>query len=271
MGVPIYQVNAFTHEPFHGNPAAVCVLHDPQPEAWMQAVAKEMNLSETAFISPMEEGWQLRWFTPSTEVPLCGHATMASAFVLRETGRCVQKSPIRFHTRWSGTLIANQSEGNIELELPAISIEQWPPPDELIAALELSVVPDFVGITPIRGNNDRDYLIVLHSEDDVRACHPNFDKLSKINAGIILSARSESGECDFISRYFVPFIGIDEDPVTGVAHCSLVPYWSQRLRKSQVIGYQASTRGGFVYGRREDDRVFLSGKCCMIWRGELIV
>ena len=270
----IYQVDAFAEEAFRGNPAGVCWLDAPRPDAWMQAVAAEMNVAETAFLARAADGFDLRWFTPTTEVPLCGHATLASAHILWETGVLAPEETARFHTR-SGVLRARHRGGRVEIDLPAIPTEPLTAPEPVLRAL--GVVPVEAFRTPERGLGDHDYLLVLASEDAVRGVRPDFGVLRReVPPAVIVTARAtagagaSAGDCDFVSRYFAAAWGIDEDPVTGVAHCSLVPFWSRRLGKSELVGYQASARGGVVHGRLEGDRVFLSGGAVTVLRGALL-
>jgi PhzF family phenazine biosynthesis protein len=261
MPIAITQVDAFTGRPFAGNPAAVCILRDVPSEEWMQSVAREMNLSETAFLQPREDGFNLRWFTPAVEVDLCGHATLASAHVLWETGVVDAATPARFHTR-SGLLIARRNGGEIELDFPATRPEVATPPDGLSEAL---------GATPVAVARSRfDYLAELESEDIVRKLQPDFRALRKLPVrGVMVTARGE-GQYDFVSRFFAPAAGVDEDPVTGSAHCCLGPYWQERLRRDEFMAYQASARGGEVRVKVAGDRVLLSGKAVTVLRGELV-
>ncbi len=264
----IYQVDAFAEEAFRGNPAGVCWLDEPRPDAWMQAVAAEMNVAETAFLARAADGFDLRWFTPTTEVPLCGHATLASAHILWETGVLGPEEIARFHTR-SGVLRAHRRGGRVEIDLPAIPTAPVTAPEPVVRALGVAPVEAFR--TPERGLGDHDYLLVLASEDAVRAVRPDFGVLRReVPPAVIVTARAAAGEHDIVSRYFAASWGIDEDPVTGVAHCSLVPFWSRRLGKSEIVGYQASARGGVVHGRLEGDRVFLSGGAVTILRGAIL-
>lgn len=234
----------------------------------MQQVAAEMNLSETAFVRQMPDGFNLRWFTPKAEVPLCGHATLAAAHVLWELGLLKPEQEARFHTR-SKLLIARRVNSRIEIELPAITIIESILPGALVRAL--GVKPRFGGKTPERDLDDMDYFIELESERAVCDVRPNFDILrTQVQAAIIITARAESSSYDFVSRYFAPWWGIDEDPVTGVSHCSLVPYWCGILDKTELVGFQASPRGGFVHGRWEGGRVFLSGEAVTIFQGTLL-
>ena len=260
---PIVQVDAFTDRPFSGNPAGVCLLSEERDAEWMQATAAEMNLSETAFVQPSESGsgFDLRWFTPRVEVDLCGHATLASAHVLFETGVLPSDAVARFHTR-SGLLTAIRSGALIELDFPALAPEPQTPPPELIEALRVRPVA--------AGRNRMDWLIELESEAEVRRATPDFVALAAAPArGVIITSRS-SGEFDFVSRFFAPAVGVPEDPVTGSAHCALAPWWQERLGRQQMTGYQASARGGTVHVRVEDGRVMLSGAAVTVLRGELL-
>jgi len=263
----LFHVDAFASRPFEGNPAAVCLLDGERPDEWMQGVAAEMNLSETAFVLPHSNGFSLRWFTPEAEVPLCGHATLASAHVLWETATLSQDETVTFKTR-SGPLTARRLGGPIDMVLPAVPVTQSSAPPGAVEAL--GVTPTWVGRTPDRGMGDVDLLLVLESEDAVRRATPDFGRLRGIPAGFIVTARAAAAPFDFISRYFAPFVGIDEDPVTGAAHCALVPYWSARLGTSEMTAFQASARGGVVRGRLDGDRVHLSGEAVTVLRGELL-
>jgi PhzF family phenazine biosynthesis protein len=263
MKQSIVQVDAFTVEPFHGNPAAVCVLTQPQSEQWMQSVAQEMNLSETAFLTSQADGYQLRWFTPTTEVPLCGHATLASAHVLWTEGYLNKEQTARFHTL-SGLLTASWQDNWIELNFPVNHSEITTTPPELEQALGVSIKTTLI--------NSLGYLVELESADLVKNLQPNFallKTLSPANAIVTSLAQSDS-EYDFISRFFAPGLGIDEDPVTGAAHCCLAPFWRKCLQKDQFVAYQASSRGGVVKVRYAgDERVYLSGQAVTVMRGEL--
>ncbi|MBS1809075.1 MAG: PhzF family phenazine biosynthesis protein [Acidobacteria bacterium] len=270
MPMTLLQIDAFTDVPFKGNPAAVCLLEEPRDAEWMQAVAAEMNLSETAFVVRREDGFGLRWFTPTTEVPLCGHATLASAHALWETGKLKQDETARFHTL-SGLLTAQRNGARIEMNLPAIPIEETIIAQGILEAVGLQ--PRFVGRTADRNGEAKEvnYLFELDTEDAVRNARPNFEQLKKeTDAGIIITARAQTTDCDFVSRYFVPAFGINEDPVTGAAHCSLAPYWSGRLTKTEMTGYQASARGGFVYARLLQNRVVLAGEAVTVLQGILM-
>ena len=261
MGVEIYQVDAFTDLPFKGNPAAVCLLHEPGDETWMQNVAQEMNLSETAFLHRQEDGFNLRWFTPAVEVELCGHATLASAHVLYETGLLDEQEQARFHTL-SGLLTATRSDEMIELNFPARPEEPVSAPPGLIEAL--SITPRYIGKTKY------DYLLEVDSEEAVRNLRPDFAMLKAFSIrGIMVTSVATIEGFDFVSRFFAPGAGIDEDPVTGSAHCCLGPFRSKRLGKDEFVAYQASARGGIVRVRVESERVILGGHAVTVLRGKL--
>ncbi|HEX7049899.1 MAG TPA: PhzF family phenazine biosynthesis protein [Longimicrobiales bacterium] len=261
MALRILQVDAFTDRPFRGNPAAVCVLPEPREPAWMQDVAREMNLSETAFLVPEDDGFRLRWFTPAVEVDLCGHATLASAHVLWEDGLLAPEATARFHTR-SGLLTAVRSGDRIVLDFPAKPEEATTAPEGLAHAL---------GITPAYvGRNKFDLLVELPSEAAVRELAPDFARLRTIDArGVIVTARAATRDYDFVSRFFAPRVGVDEDPVTGSAHCCLGPFWQKRLGRTEFTAYQASPRGGTVHVEVRGDRVRLGGQAVTVLRGEL--
>ena len=260
---PIVQIDAFADQPFAGNPAAVCVLDGPASESWMQSVATEMNLSETAFLHREGEDWRLRWFTPAAEVALCGHATLASAHHLWEDGHLPTDREARFHTA-SGLLTARRSDDTIEMDFPAKPAEDAAAPDGLAEAL--GAEPRYVG------RSQFDLLILLESESAVRALEPDMAGLKAIDArGVIVTAQADAGRSyDFVSRFFGPAVGVDEDPVTGSAHCVLAPYWTARLGRDTLTGYQASRRGGMVGVRLAGDRVVLSGRAVTVMRGHLL-
>jgi PhzF family phenazine biosynthesis protein len=263
MNLKLYQVDAFTDQPFRGNPAAVCILPEPGEEDWMQQVASEMNLSETAFLVQQEDGFGLRWFTPAVEVSLCGHATLASAHILYETGLITEAEEARFHTA-SGLLTANKLGEEIELNFPATPPEEISEPPGLMEAL--GVTSNFVGKSRF------DYLVRVGSEAEVKGATPDFIKLNELGVrGVMLTSLCESGEFDFISRFFAPGAGIDEDPVTGSAHCCLGPYWGEVLGKDELMAFQASARGGVIRVRVGPERVYLGGKAVTVMRGELLV
>lgn len=261
MPIPITQVDAFTAVPFAGNPAAVCILDAPRDAAWMQNVAREMNLSETAFLDPRPDGYNLRWFTPAVEVALCGHATLASAHVLWEDRRLPAGTQARFLTH-SGWLSAQECGDWIEMDLPAKREQPVEAPPQLAAALGVS--PRYVG------RNAFDYIVEVESEEIVRSLQPDFTALRRLAVrGIIVTSRGASPEYDFVSRFFAPGSGIDEDPVTGSAHTCLGPFWSARLGKTEFVAYQASPRGGVVRVRVAGDRVHLGGQAVTVLRGQL--
>ncbi len=263
MGNPICVVDAFTEQRFSGNPAAVCFPDGPREAAWMQAVAREMNLAETAFVTPRAAGFDLRWFTPTVEVDLCGHATLASAHALWESGRLAAGAPARFQTR-SGDLTARAVGPWIEMDFPSIATQPGVPPPDLLAALG-------VGPQAVRwsGTNSLGYLVELEEEAAVRALRPNPQALRRLPVVLACVTASGRGPHDFVSRLFAPAIGIDEDPVTGGSHCFLGPYWAAKLGKHEVLGYQASARGGHVRVRPQGERVLLGGHAVTVWRGEL--
>lgn len=261
MGQPIIQVDAFTAEPFGGNPAAVCILDATTSDDWMQAVAMEMNLSETAFLHPQDNGYALRWFTPESEVELCGHATLASAHVLYTDGHVPADQPVSFFTK-SGELMAALDEDWIGMNFPALPISMTTAPDGSLEAL--GVQPMFVGKTEF------DLFIEVASPEIVRSLDPDIAALKKLPVrGVCVTAR-ENGEFDFISRFFAPAVGINEDSVTGSAHCALCPYWSQKLSMNEFTAYQASRRGGVVRLHMMGDRVVLAGQAVTTLRGELM-
>jgi PhzF family phenazine biosynthesis protein len=262
MAQTIFQVDAFTDKPFAGNPAGVCILPEPRDEGWMQNVAREMNLSETAFLLKEQDGFNLRWFTPAVEVDLCGHATLASAHILWEAGYLKPEEQARFNTR-SGLLTAERQGDWIEMNFPATPEEPAEAPAGLIEAL--GVPAAYVG------KNRFDYLVEVDSEEVVRNMQPDFTLLLKVSArGIMVTSIPSTQDYDFVSRFFAPQVGINEDPVTGSAHCCLGPYWSKRLEKNEFVAYQASPRGGIIRVRVDGDRVYLGGQAVTVLRGELI-
>jgi PhzF family phenazine biosynthesis protein len=262
MGLVIHQVDAFTAKPFGGNPAAVCVLSEWPADEWLQLVAREMNLSETAYLVPEGDGHRLRWFTPAVEVKLCGHATLASAHVLWETGRLRPEEPARFHTR-SGLLTAARKGDGIEMDFPACPAEVCEPPADLADAVQAT----FRWV----GRNGMDYLVELGSEDEVRGLQPDFTRLVRLPVrGLIVTSRATTPGYDFVSRFFAPAAGVPEDPVTGSAHCCLGPFWRARLGKEDLVAYQASVRGGVVRVGCRGERVLLGGQAVTVLRGELL-
>jgi PhzF family phenazine biosynthesis protein len=262
MGQPFVVVDAFTDRPFAGNPAAVCVLEGPADDAWMKNVAREMNLSETAFLHPEGDGYRLRWLTPTIEVKLCGHATLASAHVLWESGRVPAEATIRFHSL-SGVLTASRRDGLITLDFPGKAVEACPPPANLAAAL--GAEPRWVG------RNDMDFLVELASADAVRRLRPDRSALAALPVrGVMVTAASDEPRYDFISRFFAPGAGVDEDPVTGSSHTALGPFWAARLGKSELAAYQASARGGWMRVTVAGARVLLAGRAVTVSRGEIL-
>jgi PhzF family phenazine biosynthesis protein len=262
MSQTIIQVDAFTDTPFSGNPAAVCVLPEALEDHWMQHVAREMNLAETAFLVKQDNGYSLRWFTPAVEVDLCGHATLASAHVLWEAGHLPTGQQARFHTK-SGLLTADQRGAWIEMDFPATPAQEVAAPPELARAL---------GAQPLYvGQSIFDYLVEVESEEIVRGLKPDINLLEQFEArGVIVTSRASRPGTDFVSRFFAPRAGVNEDPVTGSAHCCLTPFWSERLGKTEMVAYQASARGGVVRVRLEGERVKLGGQAVTVLRGELV-
>jgi PhzF family phenazine biosynthesis protein len=262
MNLPLFLVDAFTDHPFAGNPAAVCLLPSWREDRWLGAVAGEMNLSETAFLVKNADGFDLRWFTPKVEVDLCGHATLASAHVLWQQGAVKKEQGIRFSTK-SGILKAQLNDDDIELDFPLKQEEPAQAPEGLVEAL---------GIEPLYvGKNQFDYLVEVESETVLRAITPDFKRLATIPVrGIIVTCRSAKPTFDFMSRFFAPGSGVDEDPVTGSAHCCLGAFWRKRLGKNDFVAYQASARGGIVKVRVDNGRAFLGGKAVIVAQGELV-
>lgn len=262
MTQEIFQVDAFTDKLFAGNPAAVCVLAETADERWMQHLANEMNLSETAFLVREKDGYQLRWFTPAVEVELCGHATLASAHILWEQGFLATDSPARFFTK-SGLLSAVRKNSWIELNFPAEPEKQAGFPEDVFKAFGANAL--YVG------KNRFDFLLEFESAETVRKMAPNFSLLSDVSGrGFIVTSRYDTDQYDFISRFFAPAAGVNEDPVTGSAHCCLGPYWANKLGKNELTGYQASARGGVVKVRVGDDRVYLGGQAVTVMRATLL-
>ena len=261
MGLPLYLVDAFAERPFAGNPAAVCLLEEPRDDQWMQSVAEEMKQAETAFLVRRDAGFSLRWFTPTVEVDLCGHATLASAHVLWESGSLAHADAAQFWTR-SGLLTARKAGDWIEMDFPSEPPERCDAPVGVERAVGLRI--EWVG------RNRMDYLVQVGSENALRTLSPDIESISRLDSrGLIVTARSDSNRYDFVSRFFAPQSGIDEDPVTGSAHCALAPFWSERLERLELTGYQASQRGGTVRMELKGDRVMLRGRAVTIIKGEL--
>jgi PhzF family phenazine biosynthesis protein len=257
----LLQIDAFTSDAFKGNPAAVCFMDGVRDDHWMANVAAEMNLAETAFLTRSDGDWDLRWFTPTVEVDLCGHATLASAHAIWSEN-ISSDALLRFHTR-SGVLTAKHDGDMIELDFPAKRDESIAAPAGLLDALGVSSASYI-------GRNQFDYIVELPSEADVRALKPDHGVLRQLPVrGVIVTSRG-TGDYDFISRFFAPGSGVDEDPVTGSSHCCLTPYWSERLGKSEMRAYQASPRGGAIRVRLDGDRVKLAGHAVTVFRAELL-
>lgn len=263
MSHTLFQVDAFTTEPFKGNPAAVCLLTSQKPEHWMQSLASEMNLSETAFLLPEGEGWQLRWFTPTAEVDLCGHATLASAMVLFSIQPVLREKPLRFQTH-SGELLARWVADAIELDFPVMAFNRIRVDSQIEDAL------GFLPVEAVRSGNY--FLFEAANESLIRSAQPDMVALKKLPMlEVIITAKSESVEFDFISRFFAPQLGIDEDPVTGSAHCLLAPYWADKLGQTTLKALQASQRGGTLNLQLADDRVRITGKAIIIFEADLLI
>ena len=261
VGIPLLQVDAFSERPFAGNPAAVCLLDGPGDAGWMQSLASEMNLSETAFLHPEGGGYALRWFTPVAEVELCGHATLASAHALWETGRVAGGGAIDFATL-SGTLSATRDGDWIVLDFPATAPEAADAPAGLAEAL--GVAPGWTGRSRF------DWFVEVASPGDVAAARPDMAALAALEGrGVILTAAGGRDGADVTSRYFAPAYGIPEDPVTGSAHCALGPFWSERLGRARLVCHQASARGGILRVETRGDRVLLGGRAVTVLEGHL--
>ena len=264
MAIPIFQVDAFTDEPFKGNPAGVCLLRAPAEAAWMQSVAAEMNLAETAFPLPEGDGFRLRWFTPKVEVKLCGHATLATAHILWELGLLAPDREARFQTL-SGLLTARRDGDLIELDFPARPPLPRPPDwaEAVVGALGLK--PAYIGMSA------EDVLFEAADEESVRSVRPDFATLRSLPArGVIVTSRSSDPAFDFVSRFFAPAVGVDEDPVTGSSHTVLVPYWAGKLGKTSFTARQVSARGGVLHLKLAGDRVKIAGRAVTVLRGELL-
>lgn len=259
MEIPIYQIDAFTEERFRGNPAAVCVLQEWLPDQMMQDIAAENNLSETAFVVEKNRSFELRWFTPLVEVDLCGHATLATAYTFKEhLGYGPEE--ITFRTK-SGLLKAEFGGNIVSLIFPKTEAKPCVAPELLRRALNLQ---------PVEVLKSRDYMVVLENEDEVRKVTPDFDKLSQVEClGVIVTAQGKNA--DFVSRFFAPQAGINEDPVTGSAHTTLIPYWSQKLRRRNMTALQLSKRGGKLYCDDLGDKVKISGKAVTYLVGHIAV
>ena len=260
MRIPIYQIDAFTSCVFAGNPAAICPLEEWLPDEQMQSIAAENNLAETAFFVTRGDGFDLRWFTPMVEVDLCGHATLASAFVLFEKLDYSGES-ITFSTKSGMLTVLRRVDGMLEMDFPSRPPVPCSPDPELVPALDL--VPQLV-----LGN--RDYFCVFKIEDDVRALKPDMYRLRNIDRFAVI-ATAPGTDCDFVSRFFAPGQGVDEDPVTGSAHCTLIPYWSERLDKKELFARQLSARGGEIYCEDRGLRVGIAGNAVLYLEGSIEV
>jgi PhzF family phenazine biosynthesis protein len=262
----LLQIDAFAERPFQGNPAAVCLLETPAEPDWMQDVAREMNLSETAFLHPMRDAFGLRWFTPAAEVELCGHATLASAHALWEEGILDARDPALFDTL-SGRLVATRRGDRIEMDFPAERARPCEPPRGLLEAIN---APAPVAVA----RNRFDILVEVGDEAAVRSLAPDFQRLASLPVrGVMVTAAADelvSSGIDFVSRFFAPAVGVNEDPVTGSAHCCLGPWWAERLGVSDLVGRQLSERGGTVGVGVRGDRVLLAGRAVTVLRGELV-
>lgn len=259
--VPYFIIDAFTSRPFAGNPAAVVLLDAWPNESWLQNVAMEMNISETAYLVPNRDGYDLRWFTPKVEVDLCGHATLASAAVLAHLDKLADGSHASFTTR-SGILRAARRGNHFELDFPLTPAEETTAPPGLIESL--NVTPIYCGRTRF------DYLVEVESEEILRSISPDFKQLATVECrGVILTAKSSDSRFDFASRFFAPAAGIDEDPVTGSAHCCLAGHWGRKLGKTKLRAYQASRRGGVVDVELQGDRVLLGGEAVIVEQGPI--
>lgn len=262
--VPLYQIDSFTNQRFAGNPAAVCLLSHWPDDGTLASVARENNLSETAFLVPTEDGFSLRWFTPRTEVPLCGHATLAAAYVVFTSLGWEDRS-VSFHTRHSGTLTVTRRDDLLEMDFPARPSKPISAPSGLTEALGVATDDVF--------SDGRKLMVVLPTESDVRDAAPDFRALEACTEamGVILTAPGEREDVDFVSRFFAPRCGVPEDPVTGSAHCVLTPYWAERLGKQSLFARQISARGGEVHCQWAGDRVLLSGRARLVVVGTMIL
>lgn len=259
MKIPYYQIDAFTNSVFSGNPAGVCLLAEWLNNSVLQSIAAENNLSETAFLVKNEKGYELRWFTPKIEVDLCGHATLASAFVILN---CLDNSSdaVRFDSK-SGPLTVTRQDDLLAMDFPSRKAELCPTPKELVSGL---------GIEPKEVFRSRDYLAVFDSEDQIKSLQPDMYELSKLDSlGVIVSAAGS--ESDFVSRFFAPKVGVPEDPVTGSAHSTLIPYWAERLGKSELRAFQLSKRGGELFCKHRGDRVIIAGKAVIYLKGTITI
>lgn len=260
--IPLYQIDAFTAEPFRGNPAAVCLLQFAAETEWMQAVAAEMNLSETAFVHPQEEGFGLRWFTPTVEVDLCGHGTLAAVQALVDHGWLKPGDPVQFDTR-SGVLCSEWDESGITLDFPRVDACEG----------TRAGLADAIGVKPLGAYRSRDsWMVELDSVEAVRNLRPNLSVIASLVPHLlIVTAKAEQDDVDFVSRVFAPASGIAEDPATGSAHCLLAPFWQERMGKDSFRVLQLSERGGEIFCECRGERVILKGQAVTVFRGNLHV
>jgi len=254
----IFTVDSFTNKPFTGNPAGVCILDNDCPDELYQQIAREINYSETAFLIRQNDNYKIRWFTPKTEVNLCGHATLAAAHILYEYQYCDPSSVIRFDSQ-SGRLIAKKTGDKIELNFPQLFVDKTASNEILEKAF--GIKPTYVG------KNDNRYLIEIDDYEKLLTIKPDFQLLKSLDLGrFIITVKSKNPDYDFISRYFAPGVGVPEDPVTGTAHCYLAPYWGQKLNKKIMIGFQASDRSGTIECELIDDkRVLMRANAIVIY------
>lgn len=264
MTIPIYQADAFTDQLFGGNPAAICPLTEWLPAEKMQKIAAENNLAETAFFVKTDDGYSLRWFTPELEIDLCGHATLASAHILfTELG--YTGDVIRFETQKAGVLTVTKEGDRYTLDFPSR-------PPQPLATLPMDVIAALGGKIPVEVLKSRDYFVVFETEEEVRNLQPDFSLLAKVDAiGVIATAEGEADDVDFVSRFFCPAVGIMEDPVTGSAHCNLIPYWADMLEKDELHAFQISSRKGELWCTNKGDRVLMSGKAVTYLKGEIYI
>lgn len=267
MSLPFFQIDAFSSAPFGGNPAAVVLLDEARPDDWLQSVAMENNLSETAFVLPMKSGtFPLRWFTPTIEVDLCGHATLAAAHALWESETVAANQQIEFETR-SGKLSVAKRDNQIQMDFPITPVTIAEPPAGLLTSFQTNGQP----LNPVAVLKSAfDYIVVVDKESTVRNVVVDFRKLATIDArGVTVTAIADpTSAYDIVSRFFAPAAGVDEDPVTGSAHCALIDYWSQKLNHNKLTGFQASSRGGMVKIEKRADRAILTGEAVTVIRGE---
>ncbi|PGY08142.1 PhzF family phenazine biosynthesis protein [Bacillus sp. AFS031507] len=247
-----FVIDAFAEKVFEGNPAGVCIMKNWIPEEIMQKIAIENNLSETAFAVKEEKMYQLRWFTPGGEINLCGHATLATAYVIMNYIE-MQVDTLQFETM-SGVLTVNKLGELYEMDFPAVPSEELPITEQMIDAL---------GVRPVETYLNRDLVFVLESEEAVKNANPDFSKLEKLPEGLGVCITAKGSEYDFVSRGFFPKLKINEDPVTGSLHCSLIPFWSERLEKREMVAKQLSSRGGTLYCKHEGTRVKMAGKAAL--------